>query len=675
MPRIIEYQQQTSAEGAIQGRRADAADSAGFGAGLELLGGAVSNVADVMQDTANRQEVSTVQVELAQTRAQWSKHLAERAAAGASDPDFSSKFAGDLSAHLGQLEGKLQTRAGQDAFRRGAGELSAHFLERAGLHQVAAAGAKAKQDYVATLDAYRNTLVSDPAQFEGVMRAAEDALNDPNGQYARMPAAVREQLTAQTRRELALSAVDGAIRLSPTEARGQLIGGAWDSFLDADHKSALLKQADAAIEKQDAQRKAQTAEANAAATSDLEIAVRRGQAGYGQIEAAFKAGTVTPAKRTELTVYLDTERRKAAEKANAEREALGRVQAAIDGRGFLDPRTEKDRKAVDDYYSKVFAPAMKRSNMDPAAASQAAVDFSARTGIVPSPLRQAVRGALRAGTPDDKAKAADMLDRLKTANPAVIDDFSDADIALGNTVSTYVRAGIPAPKAVELAERNLDVPSAEREARRTRYREDKAPEKNQKRLSKDLTGFRFFEANMPGGVPDALAGEFELLTREEFVRSGDLEGAQATALDHLKRVWGVTRTGGSPQWMKYAPETVYAVPGENGDWIRKQLTAEVSKNALFDGKPDLSLAADSLTAREAEPSYVVLNRRNGALEPLRGADGRPLRFRPDYANSEAGKSRQAALAADRAEAEKVLKAGRAVSGVIRRPDAQATQPE
>lgn len=671
MPRIREYTQQTSASsaGVPPTRRAEAADFGGD-MGFAQLGTAVRGVADAVADAETRQEVSTVAARLAQARAENSLALAERAQADDGDPEFSQKFTGEVAGRLSQIENglKLQTRAGQDAWARGSAQLSAHLLERAGIHQIAAAGAKAKKDYLVTLDANRNTLLNDPAQFESVLQAAGDALNDPNGPYARMPAADRERLTVQTRQALALSAVDGLInRVSPEQAKEQLLSGAWDSYLDADHKSALLKQSDAKIERNDAERKQAIAEGNAVIASDLEIAVNRGQAGYPQIEDAFRKHEISPAKRTQLTVHLDTERRKAAEKAAAEREALGRVQAALDGRGFLDFRTDKDRKAVDDYYSKVFAPAVKRSNMEGDAAAQAAVDFSARTGIIPTPVRQAMRGALRAGDPDARAQAADMLDRLKMANPQVVEDFSDGDIALGNVISTYVRAGVPAQRAVELAEKSLDVPAAEREARRTRYMDEKAPDKNRKRLAKDLTGFRFFEPTLPGGVPDALAGEFEVLTREEFVRSGDLEAAQATALDHLKKVWGVTRTGGKAQWMKYAPETVYAVPGESGEWIRKQLYSELKKNAAWGEEPDLSLVADALTAREEKPSYVVLNKRNGVLEPVLGGDGRPLRFRPDYASSEAGKRRQTTLETERAEAEKTLGTGRAVTGKIRRP--------
>lgn len=429
-----------------------------------------------------------------------------------------------------------------------------------------------------------------------------------------------------------------------------------NAVLNPEKKTALLSQA--ATVKQ---------RAWATTASDLEIAVRRGKAGYAEIENAMKAGVITPAKRTELTLGLDLANRKLAEGQASERGQIARVHSALEGRGmFLDFRSDKDRKAVDLFYERVFRPSIERAQLDPAQALQEAVTFTARTGIMPSPMRQVIRGALRAGDAAEpgnggifnrlsKAQAADILDRLKDANPQVLNDFSEQDIALGNSIQTYVRAGVAPLQAVALAEKNLSVPDAEREARKTRYVAEKAPTKNLKRLESELTGFRWFSPNMPAKLPDALTGEFERLTREEFVRSGELEAAQSTALDHLRRVWGVTRVDGKPRWMKYAPETVFQVPGEpDGAWIREQLYAEVSKNALFDGKPDLTLAADSLTARSDSPSYVVLNRKEGVLEPLLGADGRPLRFRPDYLSSPAGARRQKAMDHEREMAAQIL---------------------
>ncbi len=401
----------------------------------------------------------------------------------------------------------------------------------------------------------------------------------------------------------------------------------------------------------DAERKARAAEL----TSDVEIAVRRGRAGYAQVEEAYRAGILTPAKRTELTVHLDKENQKASEAASAERAQLQRVQGALGGAGFLDFRSGDDRKAVDAYFGKVLAPSLAKAQLDPNQSAQTVAEFTARTGIMPTPIRETIRGALRAGDPAAKVQASDMLDRLKSANPRVVDDFATEDVRLGNLISTYTRAGVAPVDAVKMAQGALDVPKPELEAREQRYQHDKMAEKNQKTLAKEMSGFRFFSPSLPGKLPDAMLGEFETITRNEFQRTGDLEASQKTALDQLKRVWGVTQTGKQPGWMPYAPETVYGVPGEDPKWIRDQLQRDIRKGALIDKDAELSLAADSITARQGAPSYVVLNKdKNGVLSPLIGADGRPLRFRPDFGSSDAGARRQKALETLRDDAAMIM---------------------
>ncbi len=250
MPRIREYEQQTSAGAAIDGRRAQLGD---LYAGGAVLGDALLKTSDVIQDTVDRQEVSDVQAKLAQARAQWTVHLQERAQATApGDATFAPKFNEDFGKYLQTIEGGLQTRTGQNAFRKGAAELSAHFVEKTGVYQAQQMGAKAKQDYLVSLDARRAELLNDPTQFAALLAAAVSDINDPTGIYAKMPVAEREKLEIQTRKEMALSAVQGLIQNgAPELAKRQLQGGQWDAYLDADKKADLVRSAEVGIHAKD----------------------------------------------------------------------------------------------------------------------------------------------------------------------------------------------------------------------------------------------------------------------------------------------------------------------------------------------------------------------------------------------------------------------------------------
>lgn len=250
MPRIAEYGQQTSAASEIGGRRASADDV--FALGPEL-GRSVGQVADVMQDAADRQEVSDVQAKLAKARADWTVAMHERAQTSSpGDPTFAPKFNEDFSKYLGEIEGKLQTKNGQMAFRKGAGELAAHFVEKAGVYQAQAMGAKAVQDYKVALNARQTELLSDFTQFQPLLNAALADINDPAGPYANMPAAKREELIIQTKMDLSKSAVQGMIQSgAPELAKKQLADGKWDAYLDADTKKALIDNAQVGINAKD----------------------------------------------------------------------------------------------------------------------------------------------------------------------------------------------------------------------------------------------------------------------------------------------------------------------------------------------------------------------------------------------------------------------------------------
>lgn len=377
---------------------------------------------------------------------------------------------------------------------------------------------------------------------------------------------------------------------------------------------------------------------NAVLASDLEINVKRGQAGFAEIEQALLDGVITPAKRTELVLHIDRESEKITEEAQKTQAQINTVSDALGKRSFLDFRTDADRDAVDAYFASVLAPSLQ--NLDPGEQVQAVVTFAGDTGIIPTQVKKQIRGSLRAGAPVDKVQAADFLDRLKGVNPQVINDFTENDIALGNAIASYVAGGAPAPKAVEMAENALAIPEAERKVRESRYRIDKAQEKNLKRLQNELaTGRNLFSPDMPADVPDALVGDYEGFVRTEFLRTGDLEVAQKTGLDFLKNVWGVTNIGGK-RWMKYAPEVVYQVPGEDGTWIAEQLDMELRTDALVPEGAKFSIQADVMTPRQKNPSYQVLMIKDGAIQPVLGKDNLPVRFQPNYATSAAAKKRR-----------------------------------
>jgi hypothetical protein len=155
----------------------------------------------------------------------------------------------------------------------------------------------------------------------------------------------------------------------------------------------------------------------------------------------------------------------------------------------------------------------------------------------------------------------------------------------------------------------------------------------------------------PGVGADA-AAEFNRVAQDEYRKTGNLESAQKTALDMVKRSWGVSRIGdGSPRLMKYAPEKFYSVPGltpkENADWMQGQLSSEIQDGGLFANDPTSRLSLinhPTAVSRDGLPLYsVVLTGDDGIPRVVTDKTGKPLAWKPDYKSSEVGKKAAADL--------------------------------
>ncbi|MBS4046573.1 MAG: hypothetical protein KG075_09555 [Alphaproteobacteria bacterium] len=245
MPRIREYQPAESSAAAVPYRQVQGTDLVPPGASL---GDGLARFAEGMIRAQERDEVSDVQTKLAKARAEWTVALQDqedRAPTG--DPKFAENFLNKFNGSIQAIGDNLETKAGREAFKQGSAALGAQFTQAAGLYQVRAAGAKAKQDFLTALDANRNTLLRDPTQFESVLASSQAALTDPNGPYARMPVAERERLARQTNVDLAKSAVQGVIDIDPQEGLKQLEAGRWGKWLDADNTTQLRAHAKQAI--------------------------------------------------------------------------------------------------------------------------------------------------------------------------------------------------------------------------------------------------------------------------------------------------------------------------------------------------------------------------------------------------------------------------------------------
>lgn len=254
MARIRDYETQESVQGNISVRRVEGSDLYAGGLGTMLADGVRGLVTDI-KDSQQRQEVSDVNAVEAERRAKWTVEMENRAASmPAGDPTFADKFVEDFTADIAPLGDKYQTAAGRRAFQQKTRELSAYFVAKAGVYQAASAGAKATQDYLAAKNFNRSALLVDPAQFQSVVKETTDALNDPDGPYAKIPSIDRVKLERTTKEDLAESAVEGTIRQDPERGLAELASGRWGEYLSADRASTLTRTAEIGIRAKEIER-------------------------------------------------------------------------------------------------------------------------------------------------------------------------------------------------------------------------------------------------------------------------------------------------------------------------------------------------------------------------------------------------------------------------------------
>lgn len=407
--------------------------------------------------------------------------------------------------------------------------------------------------------------------------------------------------------------------------------GDFTDLLPPDKKAAMLKDAEHEYAQEEAARQKADQARRDALASDLEINVKRGRAGYEEIENNYKAGDISPAKRTELTTWLDSN----AEKKAKEAAAFARVSAGLP----LDPKSKEDRDALNEHF-KATSAGWQASGADAAGVMDRSIEYAAQKGLVPDALQSTIRGALRGGDANAVVTASDAVRRLRSANPRVLDDFADSDLRLAETVGALTDAGFTPQESVRRANEADQVPAGVKDGRAAEYKEFVKTNKPENYLAAHLNGWLVDD---PNTVPAPMTEDFNRAAALEYQRTGNMAAARAMAMNTVSRVWGASRVGADGnRYMRLPPERFFGSPNlsvqENADWINDQLAADARAAA-----PGLSPTKDNTSlipvAGAGRPAYYVnVMDAGGVLRTLTRPDGTPLLWRPDFAQSEAGKA-------------------------------------
>jgi hypothetical protein len=248
MARIRVYEPQTQAAGPVREHRTTANDfGAQGGEALQHVGNSLTYAADVLERRAEQSEVSDLTAKFAEAHATFTNQWAETLkTAKPGDNTLHDKFLEQYNEYIGKVGENIQTRGGEEYYKKMSAQMRGHFSETAMAGQVELAGVKARQDYQSTINNFSSSLINDPSSFDFVKQAHQAGL-DNLVQSHNLPSAVAAELKTKGEAELAKSAIRGWIKNNPEFAKEQLKSDKWDQYILGDVKKQMFGEADEAI--------------------------------------------------------------------------------------------------------------------------------------------------------------------------------------------------------------------------------------------------------------------------------------------------------------------------------------------------------------------------------------------------------------------------------------------
>lgn len=262
MPKLQDYESRVSPVGPLNAPRANADTfGAAIGRGIQQVGGAVSDVANIAHKAQAQDEISTVNAKIAETHAEFTKNWQE--ALKTADPSNAGKLREEyeyqLQEKLDSISDGIQTREASNHFTDVSSKLKQHFTETAYAGQAALQGIKSRQDFENAHNARSSALLNDPSALQMTLQQNKDDLESrvASGQIDRASAI---ELQAKSERSLSMSAYRGWVKLDPEGAGQALKEGKWDQYFSGELKHQMESETQQEIRGREADARRQEAE-------------------------------------------------------------------------------------------------------------------------------------------------------------------------------------------------------------------------------------------------------------------------------------------------------------------------------------------------------------------------------------------------------------------------------
>jgi len=343
-----------------------------------------------------------------------------------------------------------------------------------------------------------------------------------------------------------------------------------------------------------------------------------------RIEDAVAGTSIGSDRATAYRDALKVKVKKIDEKRKIEQEEIDLLQGAQTGFNYIDPSNSTHKKIVDKHYQKFNDGELNNSvaNMDQNSAA-VALEFSRTYKVVPESLQTTLKGMMVSGGNEQKAFAYDFVNQ---ANVSQISGFSDKEMQDALTYQSFLSAGFSADASIQ---RVSEISNPEFKKQR---------EVNKQALKDvDYNYKQNLEQSFDGWLrsqPEAQASvlyDFQKAFDAEFIRTGNKDVAEESALNAIKNVAGFSEITKNNVVMQYPPER-YGHPSlsekQNRKWMQKELKTYFKSRGMDD---DLSLydlfpiaeSAD-LVRQGASPAYYLI--KGDGSDYVRDDENKPLVF-------------------------------------------------
>lgn len=422
--------------------------------------------------------------------------------------------------------------------------------------------------------------------------------------------------------------MDSASAVTAVDARGEHVIGASErfrlmkNFIDEVAYNSVRSGYDDAVDKQEYLRRFENGELKASIFLDEQ----------GEFVEQSVKDSMDRSAYERTVNYMQSDIIKLQKEAaivNTQQMQLDMMDKVKKGEYVLNPFDKQHQAAVNYDYEK-FNEQLQGLPTD--MVTQSKVDYVSNIGVVPEALKGEIIGLLANGSVEQKATAADVVERIADERPSVLSQFSERERVKARQITQNLDAGIEPEAAIALADKYIyekDTPQ---------FKQRMAMFKDEKLEFKEGKFTSFFE-NDPDEVPAGMIADYNTLVERYYMEGGlNAESADELAIQTVSSKWKKSNISGQPRWMKYAPEVIYD-NGMGGEWMREQLLTEVtSRGWLVD---DMNKFEDSLLLEVSPdsvggklPYYRIFSQEdNGRIRPLVDGSGQQLTFIPEYESS------------------------------------------